>query len=312
MTDPAVEPDTAALIAAMRRAGVRSWSELGVDGSRQRMADTPRPPGPAVHQVSDSTIDGPHGPVAVRLYRPVAAPTLPAIVYFHGGGMVLGDLDACDAFARRLAVASGAAVVSVGYRLAPEHRYPVANDEAQAAVVWVRQHAAALGLDPARIGVAGDSAGGSLAASTALRLRDAAGPRLALQVLLYPGLERYHPGRASMRELADGPMLTARDIVWFKDLYLGTDPATDTADAVPMLATDLSGLPPAIVVSAGVDPLRDSAEAYADRLGTAGVAVTLLRYPGVGHGFMAAAAVISPGRTAFADIGALIRAKLGH
>jgi acetyl esterase len=307
---PAVEPDTAALIAAMDRAGVRSWSELGVEGSRQRIATTPRPPGPAVHRVADATMDGPHGPVAVRLYRPTAAPTLPAVVYFHGGGMVMGDLDSFDSVARRLAVASGAAVVSVDYRLAPEHRYPVANDEAYAAVTWVHDSAGTLGLDPARIAVAGDSAGGGLAAATALRIRDTGGPRLTVQLLMYPGLERYNPDRPSMRELAGGPMLTANDITWFKDLYLGDDPSTDTPYGAPLLAADLAGLPPAVVVTAGVDPLRDSAEAYGYRLLDAGVPVALLRYPGVCHGFMATAGVIGPGRDAFAESGALLRVKL--
>jgi acetyl esterase len=262
-----------------------------------------------MHEVTDYTMDGPHGPVALRLYRPVATAGLPVLVYFHGGGMVIGDLDSFDSFARRLAATSDAAVLSVDYRLAPEHPYPVANDEAYAAVAWVHEHAADLAVDATRVGVAGDSAGGSLAAATALWRRDHGEPPPAVQLLMYPGLERYNPGRPSMVEVADGPMLTAADVVWFKDQYLGSDPGTDTAYGVPMLATDLTDLPPAIVVTAGVDPLRDSGEAYGHRLRDAGVRVALLRYPGVCHGFMAAAAAIGAGRDAFAEAGALVRAK---
>lgn len=306
-----LDPDTAALVEAMDRAGVRPWHELGVDGSRRRMRDTPRPPGPAVHAVERHGFAGPHGPVAVRLYRPVEAATGPALLYFHGGGMVFGDLDSFDGFARRLAVASGAAVASVDYRLAPEHPYPVAGDEARAAWEWLHGRAAGLGLDPGRVGVAGDSAGGSLAAGLALHVRDFGGPPLRLQLLMYPGLERYNADRPSMRQLADGPMLTARDVVWLKEQYLGADAATDTPYGVPMLAADLRGLPDAIVVTAEVDPLRDSGEHYGHRLRAAGVPVALLRYPGVCHGFMAAAGVVARGRTAFREVGALAAVKLG-
>jgi acetyl esterase len=307
---PVLDDDMAALVAAMARGGVRPWSELGVAGSRRRMRDTPRPPGPPVYAVEQHTAAGPHGPVPVRLYRPVEADAAPVVVYLHGGGMVFGDLDSFDGFARRLAVASGAVVASVGYRLAPEHRYPVAGDDARAAIEWLHATAASLNLDRTRVGVAGDSAGGSLAAGLALHLRDHGGPALRFQLLMYPGLERYNAERPSMRELAGGPMLTARDIVWLKEQYLGPDPRTDTPYGVPMLAADLSGLPDAIVVTAAVDPLRDSAERYGHRLRDAGVPVAMLRYPGVCHGFMGAAGSIARGRTAFGEVGALVAAKL--
>jgi acetyl esterase len=224
--------------------------------------------------------------------------------------MIMGSVATFDSLARHLAAACGAVVLSVDYRLAPEHPYPVATDEAYAALLWASAQAAALGIDPARLAVAGDSAGGSLAAGAALRARDENGPPIAAQLLLYPGLERAVE-RPSLAELADAPMLTRDDIVWMKNLYLGEDPAADTAYGVPALAGDLSGLPPAIVVSAQADPLRDGVEDYGQRLREAGVLTALLRYPGVCHGFLSMTGRIARARAAMTDIGALTRAWLG-
>jgi acetyl esterase len=305
----------------MRATGRGPLHTLGVAGARALSASGRQPPAPEMAEVADTSFDGPHGPVPVRAYRPHGAyqqhgiateSAVPgaAIVYFHGGGMILGSIATFDSLARHLAAACGAVVLSVDYRLAPEHPYPVASDEAYAAVAWAAEQAAALRIDPARLAVAGDSAGGSLAAGVTLRARDEGGPRVAAQLLLYPGLERA-VDRPSMTELADAPMLTRDDIIWMKSLYLGEDPAADTAYGVPALAADLAGLPPAIVVSAQADPLRDGVEDYGQRLRAAGVRTALLRYPGVCHGFLSHTGLITRAQAAMTDIGALTRGWLG-
>jgi acetyl esterase len=302
------DPDVAALLEAAKAAGVRPLSEVGVEGARARMESAPPAPAPEMAEVTDREFEGPHGTVPVRVYRPRPGPGGPAIVYFHGGGMIMGTLDSFDGLARNLAAACDAVVLSVEYRLAPEHRYPVATDEAYAAVVWAHDNAADLGIDPARIAVAGDSAGGSLAAGATLRARAEGGPAIAVQMLFYPGLERASD-RPSMIEFADGPVLTRADVVWMKNQYLGPDESADTEYGVPALARDLSGLPDAIVVSAEADPLRDAVEDYGRRLRDTGVPTALLRYPGVCHGFLSQAAHVRRARIAFTEIGALARAK---
>lgn len=303
-----LDPDAQALVDAAKAAGAKPYGEIGIEAVRARMESIPRPPAPEMAEVADLAFEGPHGTVPVRLYRPEPERGGPAIVYFHGGGMIMGTLDSFDALARRLAAACGATVLSVEYRLAPEHRYPVASDEAFAAVGWTHSAADELGVDPARIAVAGDSAGGSLAAGAALRARDENGPPIRAQMLFYPGLERASD-RPSMVEFADGPILTRADVVWMKNQYLGPDESADTPYGVPALARDLAGLPDAIVVTAEADPLRDAAEDYGRRLRDARVPTALLRYPGVCHGFLSQAAHLRRARIAFTEIGALARAK---
>jgi acetyl esterase len=306
-----LDPDVAAMVRAIRASGRGPLHTLGVAGARALSAAGRQPPAPEMGEVTDTSFDGPHGPVPVRSYRPhgVATAAAPAIVYFHGGGMILGSIATFDSLARHLAAACGAVVLSVDYRLAPENRYPVATDEAYAALLWATAQAGALGIDPARLAVAGDSAGGSLAAGVTLRARDENGPRIAAQLLLYPGVERA-VDRPSLAELADAPMLTRDDIVWMKNLYLGEDPAADTAYGVPAVAGNLAGLPPAIVVSAQADPLRDGVEDYGQRLRAACVPTALLRYPGVCHGFLSQTGVIARAQAAMNDIGALTRVWL--
>lgn len=304
------DEDVRAVLAARRARP--TLQELGVERSRTMLEQAPLPSGPEMRSVRSTEFDGPHGRVPVRIYTPEGSVSpAPALVWFHGGGMIMGSLESWDHLARALAVASGAVVVNVGYRLAPEHRYPVANDEAYAAVEWVAAQHVSLGLDPARIAVGGDSAGGSLAAATALRARDAGGPTLVQQVLVYPGIERRSP-RQSMVEFADSPFLCATDVDWMKSLYLGDDPTADDQYGVPALADDLSGLPAAIVVSARFDPLRDGVEEFGVRLRDAGVATALLRYPGVGHGFLVQVGSFARADTAVAEIGALVRARFSR
>ncbi|MGA4847400.1 alpha/beta hydrolase [Streptomyces sp. G5(2025)] len=210
----------------------------------------------------------------------------PTVVFFHGGGYTLGGLDSYDATARRLTVRSGAVVVSVGYRLAPEHRFPAAVDDAYAALCWAADACAVLGGAPGALVVAGDSSGGGLAAAVALKARDdPRGPAIARQVLIYPVLDASQ-STASYRENATGCFLTAAHMRWFWQQYLGPDGDGAHPLASPLRAADLAGLPPAHLVTAGCDPLSDEGLAYAHRLRAAGVPVTGRHWPGMFHGFV--------------------------
>jgi acetyl esterase len=243
--------------------------------------------------VRDRTIPGPVGSIPVREYRPSAdgASPQPVVVFFHGGGWVIGDLETHDRLARRIARDAGCLVVAVHYRRAPEHRYPAAADDAYAATAWVAEHAAELGADPDRLAVVGDSAGGNLAAVVAHMARDRGGPPIAFQLLVYPVIDHSFE-TDSYRDNAEGWMLTAKHMRWYWDQYLGPD--GDGADpyASP-LRGDLAGLPPAHVVTAEYDPLRDEGDAYADALRAAGVDVTLQRADGMWHGFLSVAELLA-------------------
>lgn len=241
-------------------------------------------PGPEVGSVEDRNIDGPGGPLPVRIYRPDIEGTLPAIVWFHGGGWVIGSIEHHDTVCRQMANGVGAVVISVEYRLAPEHRFPAATDDCLAATRWVHDHAAELGISPDRLAVGGDSAGGNLAAVTALRARDEGGPTIKFQLLVYPVTDAAMD-TPSYSENSSGYMLTAGGMAWFWDHYLGPDGDPAHPHASPLRAEDLTGLPPALVLTAEFDPLRDEGEDYAARLGKAGVDTTLIRYDGLIHGF---------------------------
>lgn len=310
-TGSRLDPDVQAIADAMRAAGVPPLHVRGVSGARELMRNLPQVPGPRMHQVEDLSFAGPHGEVPVRVYRPFeshGAPS-PAIVYFHGGGMLMGDLDSYDNLTRHFAAATECTVLSIDYRLAPEHVYPVATDEAYAAVAWTCEHAEQLGLDRDRVAVAGDSAGGSLAAGAALQARDRGGPRIRAQFLFYPGIER-DQGRPSTVEFGDGPFLYRADITWMKDMYLGPDPSRDTAYGVPSIASDLRDLPDAVVVTGEADPIRDAVEAFGARLRDARVPTILIRYPGVSHGFLSLVETVGRAQVAMREIGALARAKM--
>jgi acetyl esterase len=256
----------------------------------------------------DRTIAGPAGDLVVRIYRPEASGPLPLVVYAHGGGWVIGDLDTHDGVCEHLAVGTPAVVVSVHYRRAPEDRFPAAVEDVVAAVTWAHAHAAELGADPDRLAVAGDSAGGNLAAVAVRRLRDAGGPPVAFQLLLYPVCD-CTMAQPSYQENASGYLLDAEVMAWFIDAYLGgSDPADP--DASPLFAGDLAGLPPALVVTAEFDPLRDEGEAYARRLAEAGVPTTCTRYDGTIHGFVSLAGVLESGRRAMDDVVVALRAAL--
>jgi acetyl esterase/lipase len=265
----------------------------------------------AMASVVDRTIPGPGGDLPVRIYVPTTDPgPRPGLVYFHGGGWVIGDLDTHDSTCRWLAEGSGATVVSVDYRLAPEHRFPAAADDALAALRWVADHGAEIDVDPARLAVGGDSAGGNLAAVVA-REACAAGLELRFQLLVYPVCDGTM-ARPSMDENAEGYFLTRESMAWFWGHYMGDHDWTDPR-ASPLHAPDaaLAGLAPALVVTAEYDPLRDEGEAYAARLAAAGVEVTATRYDGVIHGFFSMSDWVPEGRAALDQAGAALRAALG-
>jgi acetyl esterase len=242
-----------------------------------------------VAEVEDLDVPGATGRLPARVYRPGSEGPHPTVVFFHGGGYVIGDIDTHDNQARTLCREVDAVVLSVGYRLAPEHPFPAGLEDCEAATRWAGEHVERLGGDPGRMAVAGDSAGGNLAAVVARRARDAGGPPLAAQLLIYPGTD--HAGDYPSRtENGEGLFLTLADMRWFSDHYVGTADRSDP-DLSPVLATDLGGLPPAVVVTAQYDPLRDEGEAYAHALERAGVPVTLRRFDGLIHGFFDLAAL---------------------
>jgi acetyl esterase len=275
-----VDPQFSAFLEVMN-AAPPLW-QIPLDVARASVM--PRVEGPAVESVTNIAIAGSHGLIPARHYRPSEMSLLPLILYFHGGGFVIGDLDTHDAACRELCVRTGAALISVQYRLAPEHPFPAAPDDCLAALRWVSEQAAAIGIDASRIVVAGDSAGANLATVTSLRARDEGGPAVAGQVLFYPVTDHYDPGTASLHEFAEGPFLTMPDMMYFTNLYV---PSGDTTHphAFPSKAPDLSRLPPALIITAEFDPLRDEGEAYGERLRQAGGAVTISRYAGAIHGF---------------------------
>jgi acetyl esterase len=267
-------------------------------------------PETAVSRVEERTLPGPAGALAVRIYTPLdAAETLPGLVYFHGGGLVAGTVATHDSIARALAKAGACRVVSVEYRLAPEHPFPAALDDALAAVTYIGAHAAAFGIDPARLGICGDSAGGTLAAATAQAVARIGSPRLALQVLICPILD-YSRSTASRRDLASGYLVDQATLD--HDLLHYAPPGTDPADPriSPLRAAAIGGLPPTLIHTAEFDPLRDEGRDYFERLARADTEVSYTCHPGMIHLFYGLGAVIPYARTAFEQIGGEIRAAL--
>jgi acetyl esterase len=242
------------------------------------------PPPPAVGGIVNRSLPGPGGPIPIRVYAPFGVGPFPLTVYFHGGGFVLGNLDSHDHACRHLCLASGGVVMAVDYRLAPEHMFPAAPEDCLAATRWAAEHAAELGIDARRIALAGDSAGGNLAAVTAIRIRDEGGPKLCGQVLNCPTVD-HDMSLPSYRDNAEGYFLTLDGMKWFEDLYLRNSEDAVHPFASPLRAESLRGLPPAYVLTAHYDPLRDEAEIYADKLTAAGVPATRKRYGNMLHDF---------------------------
>lgn len=263
---------------------------------------------PPIHRTHDLSIPGAAGPIRARLYQPSAARDLPLIVFFHGGGFVICDIDIYDDMCRQLANDSGCALVSVEYRLAPETPFPGPLEDCYSALKYLAGQGQELGFDATRLAVAGDSAGGNLATATALLARDRGGPKLRYQALLYPALDP-GCGTASMADLANGYLLTREVMRWFWSCYLTSPADAAIPHAAPLLA-NLAGLPPATVITAEFDPLRDEGEAYIDKLRQAGVAVTARRYLGMIHGFASMPYVTAVAHHALADVGADLRVAL--
>lgn len=278
------------------------FSTISPDEMRKLMALLSEAEEPVpVGRVEDRTVT--ERDVPVRIYWPEdATGAAPMLVWYHGGGWVIGDLDTADATARSLCVGARAVVVSVDYGLAPEHPFPAGSDDAWAALTWVVDHLDDLGGDPARVAVGGDSAGGNLAALVAIRARDAGGPALCHQLLVYPATD-LTMALPSIKDNGEGYFLTQASMEWFRGHYLGADfehgdPASP--EVSPLFAADLSGLAPAQILTAEYDPLRDEGDAYAARLAEAGVAVDLVAHPGLVHGFLGFAS-FAPDAKAAAD-----------
>jgi len=261
-----------------------------------------------VARIENRTLPGPAQSIPVRVYRPTLADTLPVVMFFHGGGFVLCGLDSHDRECRSLANQSGCVVIAVDYRLAPEHRYPAAAEDAYAATRYVAEHASEFGIDAGRIAVCGDSAGGNLAAVVSLMARDRGGPSLRYQLLVYP-LTDFTDESASIREF-NGVFLSVEMMDWFADSYV---PQADRRQpyASPLLASDLRGLPPTYVITAECDMVRDQGEAYARKLQAAGVAVESKRYDGMIHPFFSLGGIVDGGREAITDAAAKLRVSLG-
>ncbi|MEV6807937.1 alpha/beta hydrolase [Streptomyces sp. NPDC051129] len=256
-------------------------------------AGTPEP----VDRVDDLTVAGPDGPVPVRVYRPAGEGPLPVLVYFFGGGWTLGSLDTSDALCRRLANSVGCLTVAVGYRLAPEHKFPAAPRDCFAGVRWAAENAGRFGGDAGRLAVGGDSAGGNLAAAVTLMARDAGGPDILTQLLVYPNTD-YLADTPSRRENTDPLLFNDKSVRWYWDNYLAAPEDGTHPLASPLRAPDHTGLPPALVITAEYDPLRDEGERYAQRLRESGVSAQTTRYPGMAHGFFTMSGTLDAARRA--------------
>jgi acetyl esterase len=297
------------LLEAMAAQGLKDFSEMEVSEAREAglaFIDLQGEPEPAT--VSDRQVPGPAGDIPVRVYRPDTGSDgpQPVIVYIHGGGWVIGDIEVADKPCRALANAVGATVVSVGYRKGPEHRFPAAPEDCYAATKWVSDNAGELGVDAGKLAVAGDSAGGNLAAVVAQMSKQRGGPAIAYQLLIYPAVDAGGE-YASRVENGEGYLLTKSAMDWFYDHYLNSPADRENPMASP-LRGDLSGLPPAIVITAGYDPLRDEGKAYADALKAAGVDVEFQENPGMIHGFWWMMGAVGHTRGSYDSAAAKLRA----
>jgi acetyl esterase len=298
-----LHPQAQALLRLIEEKGVPPTHTLAPDQARayyreRRTFTQPEPP--AVGEVRDLEARGPAGPIPLRSYRPVGAASgvvLPVLVYYHGGGWVIGDLETHDTLCRQLANQSGCAVIAVDYRLAPEHRFPAAVDDAVAATRWIAANAAQLKVDPARLAVGGDSAGGNLAAVVALTARDSGDLPIAFQLLIYPATDQRR-GWPSHTSNGDGYLLTRDSIAYFHDHYFGDGSHDLDWRASPLLHADHSRLPPAFVLTAGYDPLRDEGLQYAQALSAAGNRATLVNFEREVHGFILMGRVLDEANTA--------------
>ncbi len=298
-----LHPQTRALLDLIEQRGIPPTHTLSVADARALYRDRrsfSQPAPPEVAKVQDLHASGPNGTVPVRLVRPLGSDettVLPVLVYFHGGGWVIGDLDTHDTLCRELANGAGCAVVSVDYRMGPEQRFPAAVEDSFAATRWVRDHAASLHLDPTRLAVGGDSAGGYLATVVAIAARDAGDLPIVFQLLIYPATDQ-HRTTPSHAQNGQGYLLTSDTMDYFTGHYIADPADHDDWRASPLLRKDLERLPPALVLTAGFDPLRDEGKAYAERLTAAGNAATYVCFERQVHGFVLMGKVLDEARSA--------------
>ena len=295
MLSPKLDPAVRQLLEAAEAEGnppLESFSpeearKLAIE-SLKTAGGTPEP----VRSIENLRIPGPDCEIPIRVYTPDAPAPRPALVYFHGGGWVVCDLDTHDVVCTAIAHRAGAVVIAVDYRLAPEHKFPAAVTDSYAATAWVASNVTKLGIDPKRISVGGDSAGGNLAAVVSLKSRDEDGPAIALQVMVYPATDLSSFDTPSYQEFGENHYLTKSEMEWFRQHYLRSMEDARDPHASPLLASDLSRLPPVLIITAECDPLRDEGEAYAKRLANDGVAVTYTCYPGMIHPFFSLSGAI--------------------
>ncbi|MFJ9497322.1 alpha/beta hydrolase [Brevibacillus centrosporus] len=303
-----LDPKAKAFLDMGAAAGDPPMSTLTPEQNRERTAGLkalsgePKP----VAKVESRMIPVEGAEIELRIYTPEGSGSFPLLVYFHGGGWVIGDVETVDTVCRNIAHESECVVASVNYRLSPEHKFPVPVEDCYAAVQWVASHAQELQADASRLAVGGDSAGGNLAAVVSQLAKERKGPEISLQVLIYP-VTQVGSDTESYRENGEGYFLTADSMQWFFQQYLNTDEEKMDVRVSPLLAEDLSGLPPALVITAEYDPLRDEGEMYAERLKQAGVSVELTRYDGMIHGFFWMAGIMDQGGQAISQVSSRLR-----
>ena len=302
-----LDPQAQAVIDAVNALGLPAVWEVSPEQARINAASRPRPVGPEVAAVENRSIPGPDGDVPVRIYTPEGSGPLPILVWYHGGGWVIGDLESADPTARHLCKGAGCVVVSVDYRLSPETKFPGPAEDCYSATVWAAENAASLGADASRLAVGGDSAGGNLAAGISLMAADRGGPSIVHQLLVYPVTERNYE-TASYVDNAEGYMLARDAMRFYWDAYLGSDADASNPYAAPMQAGSLSGQPQALVITAEFDPLRDEGEAYGRRLQEAGVETTISRYDGMIHGFFGMVGIMDKSGLVMEEATAALRA----
>lgn len=288
---PTLEPAKAREITAQYRGKPRRWQPIP--------------------KVKNRTIRTPVGDIPIRIYTPKGNAPMPVLVYFHGGGWVLGDLDAADSICWNISLKAECVVVSVDYRLAPEHKFPAALEDAYAALKWVVANAIELHIDPARVGVGGDSAGGNIAAAVALMARDKGEPKLVYQLLIYPVIQNNFDTESYLK-YGSGFGLTREEMIWFWQHYLADEADAQNHYASPILAEKLSNLPPALIITGECDVLRDEALAYGEKLQAAGVSVKLWEGEGMIHSFVGMAQVLDRGKDAIAYITTQLRQAFGN
>ena len=306
-----LDPQLTAILEESGAQGLPPYTDLSPEAARKQMLELAPPVEPtlSVNKTEDRRIPGPGDVIPIRLYYPDSDPPFPVLVYFHGGGWVIGSIETHDALCHAISKTSDCLVVSVDYRLAPEHPYPAAPEDCYATTCWVAENAGTIQADASRIAVGGDSAGGNLATVVAMMARDRQGPDIRSQVLIYP-ITDDDLNTPSYLQNAEGYVLTRDLMIWFWNYYLAAEKRLGHPYATPLRADNLKNLPDALVLTAEYDPLRDEGEAYAKRLKEAGVDVALRRYDGMIHGFIKYAARLDKAKEALEAVAAFLKREL--